>query len=353
MHLDQLGWNPFFEEKFAPYRQQGYQPGRVAIAHKHLYVIYSENGEFLADITGKMRYHATSENDFPAVGDWVAMGLRDGENKAIIQAILPRQTKFSRKGTGVKTREQIVATNIDTVLLMSGLDRDFNLRRMERYLILAWESGAKPAIVLNKADLCDRLEDYITEVEAVAMGVPIIPLSAIAGFGLQALTPYLQPGNTVALLGSSGVGKSTLTNQLLGTATQKVQEVRQTDSRGRHTTTHRELMMLPSGALLIDTPGMREIQTWNNQTGLPETFADIESLAQQCRFRDCQHDSEPGCAIQEAIAEETLDIERFFSYQKLQNELEYLARKQDQNAQLVEKKRWKKIHKELRNLSKG
>jgi ribosome biogenesis GTPase / thiamine phosphate phosphatase len=353
MDLQQLGWTPFFEESFTPYRHQGYEPGRVAIAHQHLYLIYSEWGELLADIPGKLRYRAIGEADFPAVGDWVVIERRTGENKAMIQDILPRKTKFSRTGTGVKTREQLIATNIDTVLLMSGLDRDFNLRRIERYLILAWESGAKPVIVLNKADLCDCLEDYMTEVESVAIGVPIIPLSAIAGVGLDALAPYLKPGHTVAFLGSSGVGKSTLTNQLRGTATQAVQEVRQTDSRGRHTTTHRELIILPSGALVIDTPGMREVQTWTHQEGLSETFADIENLAQQCRFRDCQHDSEPGCAVQAAIAVGTLPFERYFSYQKLQKEEAYLSRKQDQTAQLAEKKRWKQIHKQIRNLSKG
>lgn len=353
MNLEQLGWNRFFEDNFASYRQEGYRVGRVAIAYKHIYTLYTEFGELLADITGKMRYRAGDNPDgFPAVGDWVVMRLREGENKAIVHEILPRQSKFSRQIAGGKTREQIVATNIDTVFLVSGLDRDFNPRRIERYLILAWESGANPVIVLNKADLCDCIEECIAEVEAVALGVPIVTISAVSDRGFDGLQPYLRSGKTVALLGSSGVGKSTLTNQLLGTARQDVQNVRQTDSRGRHTTTNRELIILPSGGMLIDTPGMREIQIWSDEVGLHDTFTDIETLAQECRFRDCQHDLEPGCAVQQAIEDGTLDGDRFFNYQKLQKELDYLSRKQDQNAQLAEKKRWKQIHKNIKNMSK-
>ncbi len=262
---------------------------------------------------------------------------------------MPRKSKFSRKTVGNKTEEQIVAANVDTVFLVSGLDGDFNPRRIERYLILAWESGANPVIVLNKSDLCNSLESCLAEVEAIALGVPIVVLSATNHQGLDALTSYLQPGQTVALLGSSGVGKSTITNQLQGEVVQAVQSVRQGDDRGKHTTTHRQLILLPTGGLIIDTPGMREIQIWAGEESLQETFADIETLAQECRFRDCQHHKEPGCAVQQALAEELLDYSRFLSYQKLQKELAYSARKQDQRAQLAEKERWKKIHKAMRN----
>jgi ribosome biogenesis GTPase / thiamine phosphate phosphatase len=352
MNLNCLGWSDFFASSFEPLRQPGLTVGRIAIEHKNTYVVYSDRGELSAEVTGKLRYQATGTTDFPAVGDWVVIRVRESEGRATIQAILPRKSKFSRKIVGGRTEEQIVATNIDTVFLVSGLDGDFNPRRIERYLITAWDSGANPVIILNKADLCNSVEQCVAEVEAIALGVPIIVLSASTSQGLDGLKPYLQTGQTVALLGSSGVGKSTIVNQLIGTAVQTVQAVRKGDDRGKHTTTHRELILLPSGGLIVDTPGMRELQVWAGDEGLQETFADVEMLAQQCRFRNCQHEREPGCAVQQALNEETLDYQRFLNYQKLQKELNYLARKQDQRLNLLEKERWKKIHKEIRNYKK-
>ncbi|MBD2508594.1 ribosome small subunit-dependent GTPase A [Nostoc muscorum FACHB-395] len=349
MNLDYLGWSDFFARSFEPYRLQGFSFGRVAIEYKNTYTLYSEEGELSAEVAGKLRHRASQPQDFPAVGDWVVISVRESERQATINEILPRKSKFSRKTVGSKTEEQIVAANIDTVFLVSGLDGDFNPRRVERYLILAWESGANPVLVLNKADLCNSLEEYLAQVEAVALGVPIVVLSATNHQGLDGLKPYLQTGQTVALLGSSGVGKSTITNQLQGTSVQMVQPVRRGDDRGRHTTTHRELILLSTGGLIIDTPGMREIQIWASDEGLQETFTDIETLAQKCHFRNCQHNNEPGCVVQKALAEGELDYSRFLSYQKLQKELDYLTRKQDQRMQLAEKERWKKIHKAMRN----
>jgi len=351
MNLSQLGWSDFFAHSFEAYRGQGYTVGRVALEHKQAYTLYTEQGECSATVSGKLRHQATGTEDLPAVGDWVVIRPQD-EGRAVIHHILPRKSKFSRKTVGSKTEEQIVAANIDTVFLVAGLDQDFNLRRIERYLVLAWESGAAPVILLNKADLCDAIEQRVLEVESVAIAVPVVVLSAAHNQGLTALQPYLKPGQTSALLGSSGVGKSTLTNQLLGTAQQAVQSVRRGDDRGRHTTTHRELLLLPSGGCIIDTPGMREIQIWSEGAGLEETFTDIEALAAQCRFRDCQHQQEPGCAVQQALEAGTLDQQRFASFQKLQKELNYLIRKQDQRANLAEKEKWKQIGKEMRKMKK-
>lgn len=349
MNLEQFGWSDRYAHSFASYCQQGFTAGRVAVEYRNSYLLYTEQGEQVAEITGKLRHQATGIQDFPAVGDWVVIQTRATEQKATIHAILPRLSKFSRKVAGSTTEEQIIATNVNTVFLVSGLDGDFNLRRIERYLILAWESGATPVIVLNKADLCPNLEQRLAEVETVALGVPIVALSAAQQQGIELLQPYLQPGQTIALLGSSGVGKSTMTNFLKGEQVQAVQSVRQGDDRGRHTTTHRQLIPLPSGALIIDTPGMRELQVWSGIEALPETFTDIEALAQQCYFRNCQHEQEPDCAIQQALATGQLDMGRFLNYQKLQRELHYLTRKQDQRANLAEKERWKKIHKSLRH----
>lgn len=352
MSLNFLGWSNFFNSSFEPFRLQGFTVGRVVIEHRNTYIVLTEQGEVSAEVTGKLRHYALQRQDFPAVGDWVVIRIRELEKQATIYEILPRFSKFSRKTVGGKTDEQIVAANVDTVFLVSGLDGDFNIRRVERYLILAWESGANPVIVLNKADLCNNLEQRLLEIESVALGVPILVLSAAQNQGINALKTYLQPGKTVALLGSSGVGKSTITNQLMGETVQAVQSVRQDDSRGRHTTTHRELILLPTGGLIIDTPGMREIQLWTGDEGLQSTFADIEIIAQQCRFRNCQHAHEPGCAVQQALQSGQLEAPRFLSYQKLQKELDYLERKQDQNSYLAEKERWKKITKSMRKHKK-
>lgn len=352
MNLRQLGWNDFFSSSFEQYSDLGYCPGRVACVQKDAYLLYTEFGELWATLTGKLRYLASGSADLPAVGDWVAIALLEGEQRAIVRGILPRKSQFSRQAAGEITREQIVAANVDTVFLVVGLDGDFNLRRIERYLIQIWDSGANPVILLNKTDLRADIEQCEAEVAAIAIGVPIYSLSAVNNQGLDPLTPYLEPGKTVALVGSSGVGKSTLTNQLLGYQRQAVRSVRTGDSRGRHTTTYRELICLPSGGLLVDMPGMRELQLWQVSEGFSETFADIETLAAQCRFRNCQHESEPGCAVQQAIAEGTLSLKRWRNYQKLHREQQYANAKQDHQVRLAQKEKWKKIHRALRQKPK-
>jgi ribosome biogenesis GTPase / thiamine phosphate phosphatase len=342
--LETFGWDDFFASHFASYAEAGYSAGRVFVQHKTQYVLYTEHGELRAETTGKMQYEARGKDDLPVVGDWVVIRIRENEGKATIYDLLPRKSKFSRKAAGPKTEEQIVAANIDTVFLVTGLDGNFNLRRIERYLVVAWESGASPILVLNKADLCEEIEPVRQEVETVALGVPIIIMSAVNNQGLDELLAHIKKGATGALLGSSGVGKSTIINHLLGEEVLKTREVRETDDRGRHTTTRRELIMLPSGGLLMDTPGMRELQLWGGDEGIKDAFDDIAELAQQCRFRDCQHGPEPGCAVQQAQEDGTLDPDRFESYLKLQKEVAYLNRKEDKTAELLEKERWKKIH---------
>ena len=277
---------------------------------------------------------------------------RQGDGDAVIEATLPRRSKFSRKAAGDLTEEQIIAANIDVVFLVSGLDHDFNPRRIERYLVTAWDGGARPVILLNKADLvADDQARFVGEVEAIAAGTPVHLVSTRTRQGLELFDQYLSAGVTGAFLGSSGVGKSTLINALLGEDRQRTKEVREKDQRGRHTTTHRELLMLPSGGLLIDTPGMREMQLWEGN--VEETFGDIETLAEGCQFRDCRHDREPNCAVRAAVEAGTLPAGRLESFQKLQQELAYQAIRQDQQAQIAQKRKWKIIHKASRQLYKS
>ncbi|MFC7373588.1 ribosome small subunit-dependent GTPase A [Fictibacillus iocasae] len=343
MNLNTLGFNETLQTAFQPYKEQALVPGRISLEHKRIYRVLTEHGELLGEVTGKMRHEAEGRGDFPAVGDWVAVQARPEEQKATIHAILPRFSKFSRKAAGLTTEEQIVATNVNTVFLVNALNHDFNLRRLERYLLMAYESGANPVIILSKADLCDDVDQKISDVEGVAFGVPVHAVSVESGTGLEELQHYLGEGQTVALLGSSGVGKSTLVNHFYGAEVLKTNEVREEDSRGRHTTTHRELLVMESGGVLIDTPGMRELQLWEADDSVGQSFQDIESLSSRCRFNDCSHQNEPGCAVREGLADGTLDAGRYQSYVKLQRELAFLARKEDQRLANAERAKWKKI----------
>jgi ribosome biogenesis GTPase / thiamine phosphate phosphatase len=312
--LEALGWNQFFADAFAPYEPEGLIPGRVAMQERGAVVLFTAAGTLSAS------GHAVT-------GDWVAAEKVPGEERAIVRAVLPRRTRFARKEPWL-TKEQVVAANIDTVLLITDCGRDFKPRRLERYLTAAWDSGADPVIVLTKADLADAVSETLAEAKAVAFGVPVHAVSSVTGDGLDELKPHLAPGRTVALLGSSGVGKSTLANRLLGEDLLPTAELRR-DGRGRHTTTHRELVQLPGGALLLDTPGMRELQLWAGESALEETFADVAELARECRFTDCAHGQEPECAVRAALADGSLPQIRWESYRTLQRELRALAVKQD------------------------
>ena len=351
MNLKALGWNSFYAQEFATYATDGHAVGRVISEQKNYYRLYTEHGEKLAQVSGKMRHESYQRGNYPAVGDWVVISNQPHEERAIIRAILPRLSKFSRKVAGTTTEEQIIATNIDTVFLVNALNNDFNLRRLERYLTLAWESGASPVIILSKADLCSQTDDFRHQVQDIACGAPVHVISSFTQQGLQELLPYLVYGKTVALLGSSGAGKSTLINALYGANVQAVQDVRQGDDRGRHTTTSRELILLPQGGIIIDTPGMRELQLWGSEDGVHGSFEDVEYLAAQCRFHDCRHEHEPSCAVQQALQAGTLDQARYDSYVKLKKELAYLAQKENKLEYLANKQKWKKINQARREIN--
>ena len=336
--LTRLGWNTRFADAFAPYAERGLQPARVSLEHTHIYRVFSGEGEALARVAGRLRHHASVRTDYPAVGDWVAVERDTQGDEARIHAVLPRKSRFSRRAAGDVTEEQIVAANIDTVFLVAGLDDDFNPRRLERYLVVAWESGASPVIVLNKADLAVDVNARLDDAASLNQSVPVHAVSCRTVQTLDVLRRYLGEGQTVALLGSSGVGKSTIVNRLIGRDMLRTRDVRESDSRGRHASTSRQLVLLHDGGVLIDTPGLREIQLWETGEGLSGAFAEIDRLAERCRFRDCQHRTEPGCAVRQAVADGTLTAERLASFQKLLDEQAYQARQQDERA-LIEDKR--------------
>ncbi|GKU83155.1 ribosome small subunit-dependent GTPase A [Niallia sp. NCCP-28] len=349
MNVKQLGFTEFFENQYDYLKQNNkYKnciPARITLEHKHSYRVRSGAFEWLATLSGHFIYTTVSRTDFPAVGDWVLVEKLQGEDKAIIHHVFERKSKFSRKMAGTIIDEQIVAANVDIVFIAMSLNEDFNIRRLERYLIAAWDSGAKPVVVLTKADLCDDVESFERRVNNIAFGVEVFPVYALIGKGLVQIQNLLAEGVSGALLGSSGVGKSTLVNALLETEKMKISSIREDDAKGRHTTTHRELVLLPNGGILIDTPGMRELQLWEQNDSFDTSFQDIEEFAERCKFRNCTHTNEPGCFVQQKIQARELETKRLQSYFKLKKELDFIEKKTMKQTKLEEKRKEKKAAK--------
>jgi ribosome biogenesis GTPase / thiamine phosphate phosphatase len=343
-NLARLGWNDELARQFEAHAP-GLEPGRVTVQHRGSWEVVTKRDESLVEVSGRL-HHEAEPGALPVVGDWV--GLRDG----LIDAVLPRTSKFSRKTPWTEVAEQVLVANVDVAFLVMGLDeRDYNVRRLERYLTTAWEGGAQPVIILSKADLATDLEAQVAETESIAFGVPVHAVSAETGAGVEELRGHLAGNRTAALLGSSGVGKSSLINRLLGEERFRIAGVR-SDGRGRHTTTHRELVAIPGGGVIIDTPGLRELQLWETDEGLDQAFVDVADLVLQCRFSDCEHRTEPGCAIKAALADGSLSIERWESYLKLQRELARLERKLDPKLRSEQRKKWAAITKSHRQRRK-
>jgi len=354
LELVDLGWRTEYNAYVEQYTDPEYEIGRISFENRSQYRALTNNGEITAFVMGKMHYESESALDLPVVGDWILYKKLDGmPPSGVIQSILPRHSLFARKEPWSHNKIQPIASNIDVVFITVGMDHDFNLPRIERYLTLAWESNAQPVVILTKADICNDFEMKINAVRDIAFNVDVIAISVVDETGIKDLKKYLTCGTTIALLGSSGVGKSTLTNYLSGVEIQKVMDVRKDDSKGRHTTTNRQLIILPSGALVIDTPGMRELQLTDADDGFTTVFQDIEILASDCRYTDCRHETEPGCAVIQAFKNGALGKKRLDNYRKMAKEMDYHNRKQNLGSAQIEKSKWKAIHKEIRNFKKG
>ena len=344
--LRSWGWNGQWRKEFEPHEGLGWRPARVIAIDQGGYTVSGASRERRVSLAGQLL--RAGSPTWPAVGDWVAIASRLDSEVGVVEAVLPRRSQFVRQAPGRRTRAQVLAANIDTVFLMSAVTEDFNLRRLERYLVVAWESGCKPVILLSKSDLAADVSGRLTAAASVAPGVPIHAITCLDLTHLEVLDNYLSPGGTVAMLGSSGVGKSTLINRLMGKEVLATSPVHSRDGRGRHTTSRQLLLQLSGGALVIDTPGLRQLKPWEGEEGLRRTFSEVEELAQRCRYSDCSHQTEPGCAVQDALSAGRLSPARFENYLKLQQELAFQTRRRDEHPAREEKQRTKSVHRLLR-----
>lgn len=350
--LKTLGWNTFFEDKFEEYKNLGFVPGRIAVENKNNFNVITETGEIIAEISGKLMFTAESNSKLPKTGDWVALSVFDNES-GIIHGVVERKTKVSRRKPGKTTDEQVIITNVDFIFIVQSLDNNFNINRLERYLATVYQSGAIPIIILSKSDLCDDIESKIEEIRQYHSEETIIALSSFENRGIDKIKELLEFGKTYAFLGSSGVGKSTIINKIVNEEIQKTTEVRTSDNKGKHTTTKRELIVLPEGGLLIDTPGMRGLKLWSAEDGISNTFAEFEEFAGECKYADCTHTHEANCAVINALNNNLIPQSRYDNYLKMRKELRYLESRIDYRIQLEEKRKWKEIQKSYKKYLKG
>ncbi|MCP4690599.1 MAG: ribosome small subunit-dependent GTPase A [Desulfobacterales bacterium] len=353
MTLENMGWNDFFQKNYDRIKDPALKPARVTGVRKNGFLVFDGEEERPATAAGRLLHDSSAETIFPAAGDWVAV------KGSLITHTLPRKNALSRGASGGRgkrepgpAREQVIAANVDTVFIVCGLDRDYNIRRIERYLTLVYNSGCTPAVILNKRDLHREVESFTNEVEAAAFGVPVYPVSAKDGEGLAALERWLPPGKTVVLVGSSGVGKSTLINGMAGEKIQAARPVSAALGKGVHTTTSRDLIRLPGGGMIIDNPGIREIAFWDDGGGIDAAFPEIDAWARECRFSDCGHDREPGCRVREAVMSGELPAHRLENYLKMKRELHYISQRREKSADRVEKERWKEVALKVKALKK-
>ncbi|WP_422485506.1 ribosome small subunit-dependent GTPase A [Gudongella sp. DL1XJH-153] len=351
--MEKIGYNEFYKDEFKEIvaRESGMIPGRVSAVHRERYQVITEHGESWATLKGSIFYNSPESVIYPTTGDFVAV-RHNPVGEDIIYKVLKRKSEFSRMDS-FNRNKQVVAANFDYVLILSSMNKDFNIKRLDRYIVSAWESGAEPLVVLTKSDISDDFSMYVDAIESNSPGVKVFPVSSITGAGIEALKDYLKSESTLVLLGSSGVGKSSLVNALAESEVMKVNTIRENDAKGKHTTTHRQLIVLDDGTMVIDTPGMRELELWSADSGMEEAFHDIAAIADRCRFRDCSHNDEPGCAIRYALKSGELANSRWNNYLKLKKESEYARAKEEKSARVQKKAQEKKFGKMQKDFKKS